>query len=174
METSKRLGNPSILRRLGALELELQPVSDKRNEFRIGGLPLGIAHRIPKEPLQGVQIPPIPGYLDGVADGALHPAGGRPEGFRYLGIQHLRDGVDHVHIVYRDDDGLPQILVALDVGGDADLVQDLGHRQLVAVHTGGQMVLFLPHSHFDHAAGEDILTMDSMLVLSGRRFSAAF
>ena len=34
--------------------------------------------------------------------------------------------------------------------------RDLGHRQLVAVHTGGQMVLFLPHSHFDHAAGEDI------------------
>ena len=42
------------------------------------------------------------------------------------------------------------------MGGDADLVQDLGHRQLVAVHTGGQMVLFLPHGHFDHAAGEDI------------------
>ena len=93
METPKRLGNPSILRRLGALELELQPVSDKRDEFRIGRLPLGIAHRIPKEPLQGIQIAPIPGYLDGVADGPLYPAGGRPEGFRYLGIQHLRDGV---------------------------------------------------------------------------------
>ena len=82
-----------ILRRLGALELELQPVSDKRNKFRIGGLPLGIAHGIPKEPLQGIQIAPIPGYLDGVADGTLHPAGGRPEGFRYLGIEYLRDGV---------------------------------------------------------------------------------
>ena len=87
------LGNPSILRRLGALELELQPVSDKRDELTIGGLPLGIAHRIPKEPLQGIQIAPIPGYLDGVADGTLHPAGGRPEGFRYLGIEYLRDGV---------------------------------------------------------------------------------
>ena len=84
---------PSILRRLGALELKLQPVSDKRNKLTIGGLPLGVAHGIPKEPLQGVQIPPIPGYLDGVADGTLHPAGGRPEGFRYLGIQYLRDGV---------------------------------------------------------------------------------
>ena len=59
-----------------------------------------------------------------MADGTLHPAGGRPEGFRHLGIQHLRDGVDYVHVVYRDDDGLPQILVALDVGGNADLVDD--------------------------------------------------
>ena len=90
---SKRLGNPSILRRLGALELELQPVSDKRDELTIRRLSLGIAHRIPKEPLQGIQIAPIPGYLDGVADRPLHPAGGCPEGFRYLGIQYLRDGV---------------------------------------------------------------------------------
>ena len=113
-----------ILRRLGGLELQLKPIRNQRNKLTIGRLPLGIAHRIPKEPLQGIQIAPIPGYLDGVADGTLHPAGGRPEGFRYLGIQHLRDGVDHVHIVYRDDDGLPQILVALDVGGNADLVDD--------------------------------------------------
>jgi len=85
--------HPSILRRLGALELELQAVGNQGDEFRIGGLPFGIAHGIPKEPLQGIQIAPIPGYLDGVADGTLHPAGGRPEGFRYLGIEYLRDGV---------------------------------------------------------------------------------
>ena len=116
--------HPSILRRLGALELELQPVSDQGDKLTIRRLPLGIAHGIPKEPLQGIQIAPIPGYLDGVADGTLHPAGGRPEGFRYLGIEYLRDGVDYVHVVYRDDDGLPQVLVALDVGGNADLVDD--------------------------------------------------
>ena len=85
--------HPSILRRLGALELELQAVGNQGDEFRIGGLPFGIAHGIPKEPLQGIQIAPIPGYLDGVADGTLHPAGGCPEGFRYLGIEYLRDGV---------------------------------------------------------------------------------
>ena len=93
METPKRLGNPSILRRLGGLELQLKPIRNQRNKLTIGRFPLGIAHRIPKEPLQGIQIPPIPGYLDGVADGALHPAGGRAEGFRYLGIEYLRDGV---------------------------------------------------------------------------------
>ena len=85
--------HPSILRRLGALELELQPVSDQGDKLTIRRLPLGIAHGIPKEPLQGIQIAPIPGYLDGVANRPLHPAGGRPEGFRYLGIQYLRNGV---------------------------------------------------------------------------------
>ena len=93
METPKRLGNPSILRRLGGLELQLKPIRNQRNKLTIRRLSLGIAHRIPKEPLQGIQIAPIPGYLDGVADGTLHPAGGRPEGFRYLGIEYLRDGV---------------------------------------------------------------------------------
>ena len=68
-------------------------VGNPGDELTIRRLSLGIAHRIPKEPLQGVQIPPIPGYLDGVANRPLHPAGGRSEGFRYLGIQHLRDGV---------------------------------------------------------------------------------
>ena len=85
--------HPSILRRLGALELELQAVGNQGDELTIRGLSLGIAHGIPKEPLQGIQIPPIPGYLDGVANRPLHPAGGCPEGFRHLGIQYLRDGV---------------------------------------------------------------------------------
>ena len=48
------------------------------------------------------------------------------EGFRHLGVEYLGDGVDDVHIVDRDDDGFPQILVALDVGGDADFVDDAG------------------------------------------------
>ena len=37
METSKRLGNPSILRRLGALELQLKPIRNQGDKLRIGG-----------------------------------------------------------------------------------------------------------------------------------------
>ena len=92
-EHRNSFGNPSILRRLGALELELQAVSNQGDELTIRGLSFGIAHGISKEPLKRIQITPIPCYLDGVADGALHPAGGRPESLRYLGIQYLRDGV---------------------------------------------------------------------------------
>ena len=67
------LGIPSILGRLGTLELELQAVSNKRDKLTIGGLPLGIAYRIAKEALQGIQISPVPGHLDGVADGPFYP-----------------------------------------------------------------------------------------------------
>ena len=55
-----------------------------------------------------------------MADGPLHPAGGGLEGLGDLGVQYFRDGVDHIHVVDGNDDGFPQVLVALDVGRDAD------------------------------------------------------
>ena len=125
-KSPKTLATPLELGRLGALELKLQFISNEGNELRIGGLSLGIADGVAEEPLQGVQITPIPGYLDGVADGPLYPGWGGAEGFGHLGVEHLGDGIDHVHVVHRDDDGLPQILVALDVGRDADLMDDAG------------------------------------------------
>ena len=62
-----------ILGRLGALELQLKPVCNQCDKLTIGGLPLGIAHGIAKEALQGVQVSPVPGDLDGVANGPLYP-----------------------------------------------------------------------------------------------------
>ena len=87
------LGNPSVLRRLGALELELQAVSDQGYELAIRGFPLGIAHRIPEEALQRVQVPSVPSNFDGVANGPFYPAGRCLEGLGHLGVQHLGDGV---------------------------------------------------------------------------------
>ena len=81
------------IRHFAGLQLKLQLVSDKRNKLRIGRLSLGVGYRVAKEPLQCIQIAPIPGDLDGVADGPLHPGRGGLEGFGYLGIQHLGDGV---------------------------------------------------------------------------------
>lgn len=52
-----------------SLELKLELISDKRNELTIRGLSLGIADGVAKESLQSIQIPPIPGDLDGVPDG---------------------------------------------------------------------------------------------------------
>ena len=78
---------------LAGLELQGQFVSDKRNKFRIRGFSLGIADCVSKESLQCIQIASVPGYFDGVADGSLYPAGGGLEGFGYLGVKHLGDGV---------------------------------------------------------------------------------
>lgn len=82
-----------ILRRLRALELKLQPVCNQGDELTVRGLALGVAHRVAKEALQGVQISPVPGDLDGVANGPLHPAWGGLEGLGYLGVENLGDGV---------------------------------------------------------------------------------
>ena len=68
--------------------------------------------------VEGIHIAPVPCHLDGVADGALHPAGG---GAVFLGdfrVQTLGHSVDILRLVHGEQDGIPQELVALDVGGD--------------------------------------------------------
>ena len=77
-----------ILRRLGGFELELQFVSNQGDELRIGGLALGVAHGVAEESLQGIQVAPIPGDLDGVADGTLHSRRRGAEVFGHLGVEH--------------------------------------------------------------------------------------
>ena len=79
--------------RLGTLELKLELVRNQGDELRIGGLALGVAYGVAKELLQGVQISPIPGYLDGVADGPLHSTWRGAEGFGDLRVQYLGDGI---------------------------------------------------------------------------------
>ena len=56
-----------------ALELKLQFVCDKGDEFRIGGFSFGIGHGIAEEPLEGIQIATVPGHLDGMTNRSLKP-----------------------------------------------------------------------------------------------------
>ena len=112
-----------IIGHLLALELKLELVRNQGDELRIGGLALCIGHGVAKESLQGVQISSVPGDLDGMANGTLHSGRRGAEGLGYLRVEHLGDGVDDIHVIDGDDNVLPQILVALDVGGDADGVR---------------------------------------------------
>ena len=73
--------------------MQLEPVRNQCDKLTVRGLALGVAHRVAEEALQGVEIAPVPGYLDGVADGPFYPAGGGLEGFGYLGVEDLGDGV---------------------------------------------------------------------------------
>ena len=73
-------------------------------------------NRIPEIAVQGIHVSPIPRHLDGMADGALHPAGG---GAVFLGdfrVQTLGHSVDILRLVHGEQDGIPQELVALDMG----------------------------------------------------------
>ena len=79
--------------RLGALELKLQFVRNQGDELRIGGLALGVAHGIAEEFLQGVQVTPVPGDFNSMADGSLYSGRRGAEGFGDLRVQYLCDGV---------------------------------------------------------------------------------
>ena len=98
----------------------IQPhlVSDHCDELRVGGFSAQVVDGITEVAVEGVHVSPVPCHLDGVADGALHPAGG---GAVFLGdfrVQALGHSVDVLRLVHREKNGIPQELVALDVGGN--------------------------------------------------------
>ena len=71
----------------------MELVRDQGDKLTIRRLALGVAHRVAKEALQGVEIAPVPGDLDGVADGPFYPTWGGLKGFGHLGVENLGDGV---------------------------------------------------------------------------------
>ena len=73
---------------------------------------------IPEIAVQGIHITPVPRHLDGMADGTLHTAGGGAVSLGDFGVQPLCHRVDVLRLVHGEKNGVPQELVALDVGGD--------------------------------------------------------
>ena len=56
----------SEIRNLRRLQLKLQFVCDKGDEFRIRGFSLGITDGIAEKSLQSVQVTSVPGHFDDV------------------------------------------------------------------------------------------------------------
>ena len=73
---------------------------------------------IPEIAVQGIHISPVPRHLDGMADSALHTAGSSAVALGDFRVEALGDGVDVIRLVHGEQDGIPQELVTLDVGGD--------------------------------------------------------
>ena len=71
--------------------------------------------------VKSVHIAAVPRHLDSMADGALHPAGGGAVFLCDFRIQTLGHSVDVIRLIHREKNGIPQELVALDVGRHADL-----------------------------------------------------
>ena len=92
-KSRKTVAAQSEIGNLGRLQLKLQFISDKRNKFGIRGFSLGITDCIPEKSLQRIQIPTIPGNLNGVSDSTFHSGRGCLECFCHLGVQYLGDGV---------------------------------------------------------------------------------
>ena len=74
-KTEKPVVAQSEIGNLAGLQLKLQFVSDQSDELRIGGFSFGVAGGVAEKPLQSVQIPSVPGYLDGMADSPLYTGG---------------------------------------------------------------------------------------------------
>ena len=114
-----------------------------------------------------------------MADGAFHAAGRSLECLGHLGIQHLGDGIDHIHIVHRQHDRLTQILIALNVCGDTDLVDDGGHHSLQRGRVGLLPLLtradsaahMLQQRSFRHRLGQE--EVDTQLHGAAHRFLIA-
>ena len=87
------------------------------DELRVGGLAPQVMDGIAEVAVESIHISPVPCNLDGVADGALHPAGGGAVFLSNLRVQALSHGVDIVRLVHGEQNGIPQELVAFDVGG---------------------------------------------------------
>ena len=92
-KSQKPLVPQSELGRLGTLELKLELVRNQGDELTVGRFAFGIGNRIAEEPLEGIQVAPVPGDFNGVADGPLHSGRRGTEGFCDLRVQYLGDGV---------------------------------------------------------------------------------
>ena len=83
----------SKARHFRRLQLKLQLVRDKGDEFGIRGFSLGIADGIAEKSLQSIQVASVPGNFDGMTDGSFDSAGRGLECLGHLGVQYLRNGV---------------------------------------------------------------------------------
>ena len=91
----------------------IQPhlISYHRNELRVGGLTPQVVDGIAEVAIEGIHISPVPRHLDGVADGALHPAGGGAVFLCDFRVQPLCHRVDVLRLVHGEQNGIPQELV---------------------------------------------------------------
>ena len=92
-EKRKPVAAQSEIGNLAGLQLKLQFVSDQGNKFGIRGISLGVADGIAEKSLECIQITSVPRNLNSMADSSLHTAGCGLECFRYLGVEHLGDGI---------------------------------------------------------------------------------
>ncbi len=91
----------------------IQPhlIGNHRDELRVGRFPSQVMDGIAKVAVEGVYVSPVPRHLDGVADGAFHPAGGSAVFLGNLRVQALGHSVDVLRLVHGEQDGIPQELV---------------------------------------------------------------
>ena len=110
---------------LPKLIFQPQVVSYHGNKLTIGGLSAVVLYCVAKVAVQGIHVPSVPRHLNGVTDGTLHTAGRGGVFLCHRRVEDFGHRVDDVAVLDGEQNGGAEVLVALDVGGDADLVDDL-------------------------------------------------
>ena len=105
-------------------------VGNEGDELGVRGLALGVGHGVAEDLHEGFPIAPVPGHLDGVADGPFHPGRRGLELFGHHRIQPLGDIVDERHIVDYGGDGFSEIGITLDMRRDTESGQNAGDSNL--------------------------------------------
>ena len=98
----------------------IQPhlVGYHRNKLTVGGFAAQVMDGIAEVAVEGIHVSPVPCHLDGVADGALHAAGGSAVFLGNFRVPALGHGVDVLRLVHGEQNGVPQELIALDMSRD--------------------------------------------------------
>ena len=115
------------------LHLQSQLVGDHGDEFAVGGLAPAPLDGVAEVAVQHLYVASVPRHLDRVAYRSFDARGSRFVFLRDSGVELLCHGVDDLGLLDGQDDGVTQIMVAFDMGGDSYLVQDLCHLQLETV-----------------------------------------
>ena len=86
-------------------------VRNQSYKLRIRRFSLSIAYCITEKCIDRIHLSAAPCHLDGMADGAFHPAGGSAVFLGDFRVQALGHGVDILRLVHGEQNGVPQELV---------------------------------------------------------------
>ena len=91
----------------------IQPhlISYHRDELAVGGFSAQVMDGIAEVAIEGIHVSPVPRHRGGVADGALHAAGGSAVFLGDFRVQALGHSVDVLRLVHGEQNGIPQELV---------------------------------------------------------------
>ena len=110
------------------------------DKLAVRGLTARVLDSIAEITVESIYVASVPRYLDCVADSALNTACCGLIFLRHARIKYLGYAVYHIVVLYGQQYGSAQILVALNVGGDADLVD---YPRYLGLNIGSAFIVLL-------------------------------
>ena len=114
--------------------LHMETVSQQRDELAVGWFRLVEGNCISHNLLDDIQVTPVPSALNGVPDRTINRAGGCLELFCDFRIEFLCDALQNLRCLIRQDDGASKVLIALNVGRNAQHAEEVGYPNLYILH----------------------------------------